>query len=135
MTVRSDIEAYTIASGVKTANFPVGAAKTLRINVTDSAGAAQTMTGWSLQFVLRQGDLDAGGQNGAAKVTKATGGSGITIGNGSGTDDRASVALTYADTSNLPPGIYNGALWRTDSTNDDPLWVGNIVLTPAGKQA
>lgn len=136
MTIRSDIAAYTIdASGRRVANFPVGAAKTLRVDVLDSTGAAQNMTGWSLAAVLRAGDIDANGMNGAAKVSLATGGSGITIGNGSGTNDRASLAFAYADTKDLAPGTYNITLWRTDGENDDPLWVGNVVLTPATRQA
>jgi hypothetical protein len=126
--IRTDVPEYTIDSnGRRVANFAIGAAKSWRVDVLDSTGAAQNMTGWSLAFVIRDAQ-------GAEKLSKTTGGGTISIGNGSGTGDRATVTLVNADTQNLQPGRYEWALWRTDSTNDDPLAFGEIVLARAARQ-
>lgn len=107
-------------------SFFVGANQQHRLDITTSAGAAQTMTGWSLAYVWRNTAK-------ARVVSKATS-AGITIGNGSGTDDRATVQLDPADTAALPPGRYDWALWRSDSTNDVPLAFGTLELTRAAAQ-
>lgn len=97
-------------------------------DVTTTAGGAtpQTMTNWDLAFVVRDG-------RGNAVVAKTTG-SGITIGNGSGTDDRATVTITETDISEgwAEGRMYRGALWRTDT--DVPLWDGVVHLRRAASQ-
>jgi hypothetical protein len=107
----------------------IGADVTVRVDVKQSDEVtAQTMTGWALSFVLRRANDDG------LVVNKSTG-TGITIGNGSGTDDRASVALLRADTSAWPAGDnYAWALWRTDSGSDLPLAYGSAVLVKAVAQ-
>lgn len=130
MTILSDITEYTLdASNRKQVNFPAGAKRVHRIDVEDSAGAPQTMTGWSLSYVWRVQ------VTGELAFSKATGGSGITIGNGSGTDDRATVTIDRADTVNLEGTVYDWALWRTDGTDDDLLAGGTLVLAQLADQA
>lgn len=126
MTIRTDIPEVTITSAVRHVNFPAGAKRTHRIDVVDASSVAQAMTGWSLAYVWRKAD-------GTLALSKTTS-SGITIGNGSGTDDRATVTIDAADTVSLAPGTYNYALWRTDSTNDDPLAYGTLVLSAPAAQ-
>lgn len=107
--------------------FFVGADLAPTYDVTNAAGSPQAMTGWALAYVWRDRD-------GRRVLAKATGGSGITIGNGSGTDDRATIALDPADTAALAPGRYDWALWRSDSENDVPLAWGTLELTRAAAQ-
>lgn len=127
MTIRTDIPEFTTdAAGNLHVNFPAGAKRNHWVNVTDENGAAQNMTGWSLAYVWRD-------VRGAIVFSKATGGSGITIGNGAGTNDRATTAIDAADTQGLA-GEYSWALWRTDSTNDDPLAVGTVYVSPIAAQ-
>lgn len=127
MTIRTDIPEITVdSSGYRQVNFPQGAVRSHRIDVLTSAGAAQTMTGWALAYIWRD-------RNGASKLSKTTS-SGITIGNGSGTDDRATVSIAQADTLTLAPGKYSWALWRTDSTNDDVLAEGTLILAAVAAQ-
>ncbi len=122
MTVHADIPERTGDE----VNFPRGAKRAHRITVVDSADAAQAMTGWSLAYVWR----DA---NESAALTKTTS-SGITIGNGSATDDRATVTIDAADTAALTGQKYTWALWRTDGTNDDVLAEGTLVLSRVAQQ-
>lgn len=100
-------------------------------NVTTTPGGAtpQTMTGFSLAFVIR--DSKPGG---SLVVSKATGGSGITIGDGNGTNDRATVTLAETDIpTSWPEGKhYRGSLWRTDV--DVPIWDGVVWLRRAADQ-
>lgn len=127
MTIRTDIPEYTLdASGRKQVNFPPGAKRTHRIDVEDSAGAAQAMSGWTLAYVWRD-------ERGNVVVSKATGGSGITVGNGSGTNDRATVTIDRTDTISLQ-GRYRWALWRTDGTDDDLLAEGTVVVPAVADQ-
>lgn len=68
----------------------------IQIDVNQSDGTTpQTMTGWALTWEL----LDR--ENGTVLVTKTTGAGDITIGNGDGTNDRASFTLTDADIEGL----------------------------------
>lgn len=98
-------------------------------NVTTTEGGAtpQAMTGWSLQFVIRR-------RSDSALVVSKTTASGIAIGNGNGTDDRATVTIGETDITGWTPGReYEGALWRTDT--DVPLWAGTVWLRKAAAQA
>ena len=93
--------------------------RTVRHDVKDSADAAQTMTGWALQWVLYKGAT--------VVFTKTTGGGGITIGNGAGTDDRATVTLTSANLTGLE-GTYYYELARTDTGNKLVLAKGFVQI-------
>jgi hypothetical protein len=107
----------------------LNADSTVQVNVKQSDGTtAQTMTGWALAFVLRRTD-------GVLVLNKATGGSGITIGDGSGTDDRATVAIADTDTAGWTAGRdYEWSLWRGDAGSDIPLAYGPAVLKKAAAQ-
>lgn len=108
--------------------FFQNAVNVIRDNIVDADGAAQVMTGWSLEFVVRD-------PNGTAVITKTTS-AGITIGDGAGTDTRATITVDVADTSALTirTGTYTWAMWRTDSTNDVPLTWGTFVITRVAAQ-
>lgn len=128
MTLHVDIPEFTIdGSGRKQVNFPAGSKRTHRIDVVDSAGSAQNMGGWSLAYVWRD-------SNGYPVLSKATGGSGVTIGNGTGTNDRATVSIDRTDTSGLRGTKYDWALWRTDGTDDDVLAEGTLILSQVADQ-
>ena len=108
----------------------VGEDHTLQIDVVDSAGAVKNMTGWSLTWSLtrKRGE-------GPTIISKTTGASQITIGNGSGTGDRATVTVARADTVDLAPGRYYHSLWRTDGANDTVLSYGDCVLSAPAVQS
>lgn len=74
---------------------------TLLHNVLDSAGAPQNLTGYTVNLRIRDSE-----QASASRVSKATGGSGITLGNYLGTNDRTSTTLAAADTANFTPRTY-----------------------------
>ena len=128
MTIHTDIPEYTIdSSGRKQVNFPAGSKRTHRIDVVDSAGAAQSMSGWTLAYVWRE-------VNGQIAFSKTSGGGGITVGNGSGTNDRATVTIDRTDTAGLRGTRYNWSLWRTDGTDDDALASGTLILVQVADQ-
>src|SRR3989304_5078912 len=104
-------------------HYAKGEDKTLVFDVVDSAGAAQTMTGWALEFVLRRSAASA-----TAVLTKTTGAAQITISNGDATDDRATVTITDDDTVDLVAGTYEYALRRTDSGNEQGRAFGTLEL-------
>lgn len=106
----------------------VGQDTDIPFSVTDAAGAPQNMTGWALEFILRA--LDDGEQ--VLKKTTALGQ--VVIGNGAGTNDRATVAITRADTLNVVPGVYAYALWRTSTNSNTVLAVGTAVLAAVPAQ-
>lgn len=127
MTIHVDIPEFSPdADGNLQVNFPRGGKRSHKIKVTDASGNPQAMTGWSLAYIWR----DAVGN---AVVTKTTA-SGITVGDGDGTDDLATVTVDAADTSAQTGKKYAWALWRTDSTNDDPLATGTLVLSQVAAQ-
>lgn len=104
------------------------------IDVDDGAGVAQNMGAWALAFVVRPRAQVGTGE--PEIVSKATG-SGITVGNGSGTNDRATVAIADTDLpASLTPGRgYHATLWRTDAGTDVPLWYGTVTLKAVAQQA
>lgn len=106
----------------------VGQDTSLQFDVVNAAGTAQTMTGWALEFILRDQEDDA------EVLKKTVAGGGITIGNGSGTNDRATVVILRADTLALVPGAYDYALWRTDASNSVVLALGTAVLAAVPRQ-
>lgn len=96
--------------------------------VTVEGGAIpQDMTGWSLEFVVRRTP------DGALVCSKTTP-TGITVGNGASTGDRATVQLTDTDVLQPAGRNYEGALWRTDDGSDTPLWAGAVVIKKAAAQ-
>jgi hypothetical protein len=113
----------------------VGEDRSLVFDVTSDGTTPQTMTGWSLTWELltRRG--------GTILITKSTGGSGITIGNGSGTNDRATVVVSDTDTEGIATtlgvdidqvaGTYFHVLRRTDSGSESVLAFGDVVLQQA----
>lgn len=103
---------------------------TLRLNVatTDGGSTPQTMTGWALGFYVRR-------VTDKKVVLSYTTGAGITIGNGAGTDDRASVAVQDTDVTAAPGRDYEYALWRTDDGSDVPLRFGQCTILSVARQA
>lgn len=97
------------------------------VTTTEGGSNPQTMTGWSLAFVIRRR-----GDN--ALVVSKTTASGIAIGNGDGTDDRATVTIGETDITGWTEGRnYKGTLWRTDT--DVVLWSGTVWLREAAAPA
>lgn len=97
---------------------------TLRIDVkTEDGGATpQTMTGWTLSFRIERQD----GQSVCSIVP--------TIGNGDGTDDRATVAIGVTDIAVREGREYRWALWRVDGSNDVVLAYGPCVIVRTAAQ-
>ena len=126
MTIFSDIPAITRVNGYDQINCPAGAKLNIELSVITAAGTPQTMTGWTLAFVIR--DIAA-----ERLMLSKTTAAGITITDGSGTDDLAIAAIDAADTEGFE-GVYSGAFWRTDGTYDAPLWAGKIVFTKVARQ-
>lgn len=92
--------------------------KVLQFTVTDSAGAAVNITGWTLEWVL------SNEPGGTALLTKTTA-SGITITNGAG--GVFTVTLAAADLA-LNPGVYYYRTWRTDSGAEQSLAFGALTV-------
>lgn len=104
---------------------------TVRVDVVtvDGGSTPQAMTGWALAFTIRETKA-----TGSLVVSKTTV-SGITIGNGSGTDDRATIAIADTDTTGWPAGRhYVWGLWRTDAGSGIPLAYGPCTITEASDQ-
>ena len=97
-----------------------GEDRTVRHDVVDSSDVAVDMTGWALRWEL----YDSAG---TSKFTKTTG-SGIVIGNGADTGDRATVTIDAADTDALAAGTYHYELARTDSGNKIVLAMGFVQI-------
>ena len=116
-----------VETNVARGSLIVGADSTWRVTVTDSAGAAQTMTGWTLEFSLRQHRSDGKGTQ-VLTTTSAT------LSNGSGTDDVVSFPIADTDTDPLAPGVYDWAVWRTDAGSETCLAFGTVALTGAAAQ-
>ena len=86
----------------------------------DGGSTPQTMTGWQLAFVVRLGEV--------LMLSKTTG-AGITIGDGAGTGDRASIDIEDTDTEAWTPGqLYRWALWRSDTGDETPLAFGKLAI-------
>lgn len=106
----------------------IGADQQLVIDVVDADGLPQVQTGWAEQFVLRSTD-------GRLVANKASGGSGVTIGNGAGTNTRATIELADTDTVGWAAGrAYEWAHWRTDDGTDVPLAYGQATLVKVAAQ-
>lgn len=110
-------------------NIFAGADIQLDFLIKDASDIPQTMTGWNLEFVVR-----ASPNAGTALISKASG-AGITVSNGSGINDVASVVITRADTLSRFPAKYWYTLWRSDSGFEIPLAYGIFVISSVAKQA
>ena len=104
-------------------NWFIGEDRTLEFTVVDSAGTAQNITGWALEWVLR----DAPG-NATALLTKTVG-DGITITDGAA--GRCDVAIADTDTESLSPNLLFHTLRRTDDGLETVLAFGEALLKQA----
>lgn len=101
----------------------IGEDRTFRHTVVDDDGDVQPITGWGLEWVLRERP-DAG-----TTILTKTVGSGITITNG--TAGICSVAIADADTIALNPGDYYYTLRRSDAGYETVLAFGRATLRQA----
>jgi len=108
-------------------HFFAGEDKQLVFDIVTSTGATQTMTGWALECVFRR----SAAASAVAFTTATTALGTITIGNGSGTDDRATVTLTDDLTVGLVTGTYFYTLRRTDAGSEQVLAYGTMELLKA----
>lgn len=117
MATKSTLELFQLADA------------SLRIDVktTDGGSTAQTMTGWALAFHVKRTTDDA-------VVCSYTTASGITIGDGVGTNDRATVTVVDTDVTAAPGTKYYWSLWRTDAGSDVPLAYGPCVIVKVAPQ-
>lgn len=110
--------------------IPIGSDCVFRVLCTDTGdehGDAQSLTGKATRFVLQApGSSDN-------LVDKTSGASQIAYTNVNGTADAADVTLLDDDTSGLQPGVYDWALWRTDSNQTRPLAWGTVELLRTAK--
>lgn len=100
----------------------IGEDRPVVINVKQSDGStAQTMTGWTLRWVL----MDR--QAGTALITKTP-----TVQNGVGTNDQAAFTILAADWSGITkPGALFQTLSRIDTGNVQVLAFGRVVVHAA----
>lgn len=115
---------------VSTLTLYLGADQSVLVDVVDSAGNPLNMDGMALAFAIRQAYT-------SALVASKTTSSGITVGNGDGTNDRATIALADTDLSTSWPASreYRWALWRTDDGSKVPLAEGVAVFKKAAATA
>ncbi len=90
--------------------------------VVDSTGAAVNITGWTMEWDLR----DAATMFGNKRITKTTLGGIAIISGPAGT---LRVTVTADDTKNLPPRTYFDTLWRTGAGTRTVLAFGSAVLS------
>ena len=107
--------------------FFIGTDRTIKIKVTeDDETTAQVMTGFALTWELKESPT------GTVLITKSTGGDGITIVNGDGTNDEADIVLADEDTEGLTPGLKYHHLRRTDAGSELVLTFGDAHLRASG---
>lgn len=87
------------------------------------------VTGYTLEFIVRRTDPQE-----SAILSKTTV-SGISIGNGNGTNDLVTVTIADTDIAASPGRNYKGALWRTDSGSANPLWEGPVQIKRAARHS
>jgi hypothetical protein len=97
------------------------------IKTEDGGATPQTMTGWALGVHVKRVHDDA-------VVCSYATSSGIAIGNGDGTDDRATVTVVDTDVKDPPGNGYYWSLWRTDSGSDVVLAYGLCIIKKAAPQ-
>lgn len=100
----------------RSAKWFVGDDITFEHSVVDAAGAARDITGWALQWTLREypDDPDIVLQV-SASVTNGTGG-------------KAQVTIADTDTDSLPARWYSYALRRTDAGAEETVAWGRALL-------
>lgn len=100
-------------------NWFIGEDRDLRYTVLDASAVAVNISGWTLEWVLREKPWGA-----TALITKTpaltTPGSGI-----------CTVSIADDDTINLQPGIYYYTLRRTNAGAETVLAFGDAVLQQA----
>lgn len=102
-----------------------GEDKTIRIDVVqDDDVTPQVMTGWALEWRL---ETD---RQGVVLLTKTTA-AGITIENGAGTDDRATITVDRADDVTAAASWHE--LWRTDAGTVLLLSFGSVLVQKTAK--
>ena len=102
------------------------------VYTTPAHTTTQNMTGYALKFVIRRTVNGRPDQTATGLVFSTTS---VTLSNGNGTNDKATVTITDADITSWTPGRnYRGALWRTDDGSDTPIWDGPVVLLEAAAQ-
>lgn len=105
-------------------------AKQLLFDIVDEDEASIDVSGYALLWVLEE--LTPGGVP-VDILTKASGGSGITVEDGQETNDRVVVQIDQADTEGLEPAVYRHSLWRTDTPNRALLLEGTAMLQRAAE--
>lgn len=102
-----------------------GEEKLIKFDIVDADDAPLDVSGFALRWVLER--IVPGGLR--TDVLSKTSGDGITVENGSGTNDRVVVAIGAADTESIDAEVYHHALWRTDSGNEALLAEGSAMLS------
>ncbi len=91
----------------------------------------QAMTGWALTWELKDS------ANGTVRATKTTGAGEITIADGRGTNDMATVSVSDGDTEGIVPSgqpskVLYHQLRRTDGGSEVLLAFGSVYLQATG---
>lgn len=102
--------------------------KNITFDIVDENEAPIDVSAFELAWVMEElhdaaGDL----------LSKASGGEGITVGDGAATGDRVTVAVDSADTLDLEARVYRQALWRTDTEDPQLLAFGAAMLQAAAQ--
>ncbi len=110
--------------------------------VVNASGVALDISTYALQWILTDGTATTD----SVRLTKATGGTGITAVNVNGTNDGARVQIDDTDTIaaivapategvvQIAAGTYHYELWRTDAGSEGVLAYGTAVLLPARRR-
>ncbi len=106
------------------ANWFVGEDRIFRFTVVDELGAAQDISTFALEWVLR---LRPNSTN--AVITKTTGGGGIAITDGP--NGVCEVTIDDTDTLSLAPEKYFHTLRRSDAGSEVVLAFGDAILKQA----
>lgn len=101
-----------------------GSRRILQFTVTDDAGAAVDVAGWTVVFRLRQQLFDA---DPALSVNADLG--------SPTSDGELSVTLTRTNTLALAAGVYHASLFRTNADDERPIAVGKVEIRESGHDA
>lgn len=96
--------------------------------VEDDGTTPQNMGGWGLRWELKALPSTAVADADIIKTTD----DGISIGDGSNIDDRATISLADTDTEGLSAGVYYHQLRRTDAGTEVILSMGDFYLRASG---
>lgn len=104
----------------------VGEDKVFPFTIYQSDGVTrQSITGWSLQYTVRDAATYP-----TPVITRATGGSGITITNGA--QGEGEVLIRAVDSARLSPGLYWHRIKRTDADSEQNEVHGEAWLLAGG---